>query len=166
MKHSLDEIEIDVEGLVALFLNSHRIFVYGAGRSGLVAKAFAIRLAHLGFQTFVIGESICAPVQQKDLVIIVSGSGETIPSVMTAEIAERIGAKLLVVTGKKNGPLNNLADMAILFPQINDDKKRECAPLGTVFEATAWIFLDSIIAVLMKETGENESTMSARHSTL
>ena len=54
----------DVEKVKELFFKSNRIFVYGAGRSGLVAKAFAIRLVHLGFQTFVIGETITGPVQK------------------------------------------------------------------------------------------------------
>ena len=82
----------DIDKVKELFFNSNRIFVYGAGRSGLVAKAFAIRLVHLGFQTFVIGETITAPVQKGDLVVIVSGSGETIPAVMTAEIAHNLEA--------------------------------------------------------------------------
>ena len=63
----------DIIKIKKLFFNSNHIFVYGAGRSGLVAKAFAIRLVHLGFQTFVIGETITQPVQKDDLVVIVSG---------------------------------------------------------------------------------------------
>ena len=74
----------EIDKVKDLFFNSNRIFVYGAGRSGLVAKAFAIRLVHLGFQTFVIGETITAPVQNGDLVVIVSGSGETIISLNPA----------------------------------------------------------------------------------
>jgi len=98
----LDSVSIDkIEKIKKLFFKSNRIFVYGAGRSGLVAKAFAIRLVHLGFETFVIGETITAPVQKGDLVIIVSGSGETIPAVMTADIAHKIGAKVVSITGKK-----------------------------------------------------------------
>ena len=87
-----------IEKICREFLRADRIFLYGAGRSGLVAKAFAIRLVHLGFQTYVIGETITPPVRKGDLVIVISGSGETIPSVMTAEIAKKIGAKLIAVT--------------------------------------------------------------------
>ncbi len=50
---SIDEKQI--EEICEVFLKTERIFLYGAGRSGLVAKAFAIRLVHLGFQTYVIG---------------------------------------------------------------------------------------------------------------
>ncbi|RLF30589.1 MAG: hypothetical protein DRJ99_02085, partial [Thermoplasmata archaeon] len=102
IKDILSEIsDEDIDNIKKFFLNADRIFVYGAGRSGLVAKAFAIRLVHLGFQTFVIGETITAPVRKGDLVVIVSGSGETIPSKMTAEIARNIGAKLVSITANK-----------------------------------------------------------------
>ncbi len=158
---------IDIEKIKELFFNSNRIFIYGAGRSGLVARAFAIRLVHLGFQTFVIGETITAPVQKGDLVIIVSGTGETIPAVMTAEIAHKIGAKLIAVTSNKKSRLSQLADISIMLSATCNDKERTgLAPLGTLFEASAWIFLDGIIAELMKLKGETEEKMRQRHATL
>ena len=85
LKNILNQVsQKDIDKVKKIFFDSDRIFVYGAGRSGLVAKAFAIRLFHLGFQTFVIGETISAPVQIGDMVIIVSGSGETIPASFTS----------------------------------------------------------------------------------
>ncbi|RLF37682.1 MAG: 6-phospho-3-hexuloisomerase, partial [Thermoplasmata archaeon] len=86
--------EEDITKLCKLLLKAKRIFVYGAGRSGLVAKAFAIRLVHLGFQAYVIGETITPPVRVGDLVLIISGSGETMPSVMTADIARDMKVKV------------------------------------------------------------------------
>ena len=49
----------------------------GAGRSGLVAKAFAMRLMHLGFTAYVVGETITPAMRPKDLLVIFSGSGRT-----------------------------------------------------------------------------------------
>jgi 3-hexulose-6-phosphate synthase/6-phospho-3-hexuloisomerase len=157
----------DIEKINRWFFNANRIFVYGAGRSGLVSKAFAIRLVHLGFQTFVIGETIGAPVKKGDLVCIVSGSGETIPAVMTAEIAKNLGARLVVVTGKKNSRITKFADIAIVLTADCTEKERKrFAPLGTLFEASAWILLDGIIAELMKNKKETEESMRSRHATL
>ena len=168
IKNILEEInDSDIEKISKLFFKAHRIFVYGAGRSGHVAKAFAIRLVHLGFQTFVIGETIGAPVKKDDMVFIVTGSGETIPSVMTAEITKNIGAKLVVVTGEKNSRITKFADVSIILSAgCNDNKRKRFAPLGTLFEASAWILLDSIIAELMKSKGETEKSMQSRHATL
>ncbi len=168
IKDILDEVtKKDIDKIIASFFEANRIFVYGAGRSGLVSKAFAIRLVHLGFQTFVIGETIGAPVKKGDLVFIVTGTGETIPAVMTAEIARNIGAKLVVVTEEKNSRITKFADIAIvLSAKCKDEERKQLAPLGTLFEASAWILLDSIISELMKSKGETEVSMRSRHATL
>src|SRR5690606_2731649 len=56
---------------------SRRIFVAGAGRSGLMMKAFAMRLMHLGLDVYVVGDTITRSIDQGDLLLIGSGSGET-----------------------------------------------------------------------------------------
>ena len=53
-------------------LNARRIYVMGAGRSGLVAKGFAMRLMHLGFQSYVVGETITPALQKGDVIVIFS----------------------------------------------------------------------------------------------
>ncbi|MBN1280081.1 MAG: SIS domain-containing protein [Candidatus Thermoplasmatota archaeon] len=156
-----------IEQIVTCFFKAHRIFVYGAGRSGLVSKAFAIRLVHLGFQTFVIGETIGAPVKKGDLVFIVSGSGETIPAVMTAEITKNIGANLIVLTGTDASRIITFADISVvLSADCSERERKQLAPLGTLFEASAWIFLDGLIAKLMEKKKETEESMRSRHATL
>ena len=157
----------DIKKVKVLFLKSRRIFVYGAGRSGLVAKAFAIRLVHLGFQTFVIGETITAPVKKGDLVVIISGSGETIPAVMTAEIAHKLGAHVVSITAKKKSEIAKYADITLFISTTcNDTKRKKYAPLGTLFEASVWIMLDGIIADLLDSKNETEEKMRSRHATL
>lgn len=157
----------DVNKVKRLFFTSRRIFVYGAGRSGLVAKAFAIRLVHLGFQTFVIGETITAPVKKGDLVIIISGSGETIPAVMSAEIAHELGANVVSITAKKKSEIAKYADVTLFISATcNDVERKRYAPLGTLFEASVWILLDGLIADLLDSKNETEEIMRSRHATL
>jgi 6-phospho 3-hexuloisomerase len=157
----------DIDNIKKLFLKSNRIFVYGAGRSGLVAKAFAIRLMHLGFQTFVIGETITAPVKKGDSVVIISGSGETIPAVMTADIAHDLGAKVISITGKRKSEIAKYADVTLyLSASCSDLERKRYAPLGTLFEASVWILLDGIIADLLESKNETEESMRRRHATL
>ncbi len=172
IQHKINDIlcqisQDDIDKVIQLFFNADRVFVYGAGRSGLVAKAFAIRLVHLGFQTFVIGETITAPVQKGDLAIIVSGSGETIPAVMTAEIARNIGAMVVSITGKKKSEIAKYADITLYIQAAcNDSERKRYAPLGTLFEASVWILLDGIIAHLLNSKSETEEIMRSRHATL
>jgi len=156
--------EKKIKDIIKLFFEANNIFVYGAGRSGLVAKAFAIRLVHLGFPTFVVGETITRPVKKGDLVILVSGSGETIPVAMTAEIARRLGAKIISITSNPDSHIARFADI----PVILKPKKKDAslAPLGTLFEISAWLFLDGLTAQLMAEKNEDEESMKERHATL
>ncbi len=66
-----------VQSFLRELSDARRVFVYGAGRSGMVARAFAVRLYHLGYTVYVIGETVAAPVQKGDVVVLISGSGET-----------------------------------------------------------------------------------------
>ena len=168
IKDILSKVSKDeIDKVKNFFLTSNRVFVYGAGRSGLVAKAFAIRLMHLGFQTFVIGETITAPVQQGDLVVIISGSGETIPAVMTAEIAQNLKASVVSITGKRKSDIARFADITIyISAACKDIERKKFAPLGTLFEASVWILLDGLIADLLESKHESEENMRSRHATL
>ncbi len=165
MQSMLSEIgEEKIEEIISYFFEANNIFVYGAGRSGLVGKAFAIRLVHLGFPTFVIGETITKPVKKGDLVVLISGSGETIPVAMTAEIARRLGAKIISITANPDSHIARFADVVVVLQPKRKDSN--LAPLGTLFEASAWLFLDAIIAELMARKGESEESMRRRHATL
>ena len=62
-------------------LQARRIYTIGAGRSGLVASACAMRLMHLRFETYAIGETILPHFlnerMEERFFIVFSGSGNT-----------------------------------------------------------------------------------------
>lgn len=165
---TVDALDRDLlDALLTALDNARRVFVYGTGRSGLVARGLGIRLAHLGYSTYVIGETITAPVQAKDLVVLVSGSGETYPVAMTAEIARTIGAQVAVLTGNRHSRVAQDAEIVVELKPPNDDGRQPIlAPLGTLFETTAWILLDGIVADLMERRQQTEEMMRQRHATL
>ena len=86
------------------------IFVTGAGRSGLAAKAFAMRLMHLGLSAYVVGETISPAIYEDDCIIAISGSGETNTIVSAAKIAKNRGSKVLAVTSYPESTLGKLSD--------------------------------------------------------
>lgn len=161
----LDVPKDRVDALLRSLEPAQRVFLYGRGRSGLVARAFAVRLMHLGFQTFVVGETITAPVHKNDVVILVSGSGQTYPVVMTAELGRKMGAKVVSVTANTESEIARLSHVVIpLMPPAGDHS--EYAPLGSLFETAAWLFFDGVVAMLKKQRGESEAAMRDRHATL
>ena len=166
-----------VTSLVNGIMGSHRIFLMGAGRSGLAARAFAMRLMHLGFNVYVVGETTTPAVQPDDLVIAVSGSGETPSIANLGTIAKKIGSKLAVITSNKDSTLGNNSDIVVIVPGrpkedivYEDYHERrmigypQLAPLGTIFEISALVFLDAVISELMVRTGASEAELKKRHT--
>lgn len=153
--------------LLDILQPARRVFLYGRGRSGFVARAFAVRLMHLGYQTYVVGETITAPVARNDVVILVSGSGTTYPVVMTAELGRRQGATVVSITAQPDSEIARLAHVVIpLTPPDGNGERAKLAPLGTLFETSAWLFFDAVVALLMQRLGETETSMRKRHATL
>ncbi len=156
----------NVNKLINEIINTkRRIFLMGAGRSGLEARAFAIRLMHLGFDVHVVGD-VTAPVPTKeDLVIIISGSGKTRSIIDIGTAIKGRGPKMAIITTNQDYSL--VLDMAIIIPvKIEDIDKdlRECfLPMGTLFEVVSHIFLDAIISELKYRTGTTEAKMKDRH---
>lgn len=176
--------DVQVNQLVELLVNglkdNRRIFVIGAGRSGLVVRAFAMRLMHLGFEVFVVGETITPAVTEKDILIAISGSGRTKLVVESSRIAKtNVGATLVVLTSYPDSPLAQLADLVVEIrgrtkvTEQNDYIQRQIkgehsplTPLGTLFESTVSAFLDGLITELMEKTGKEEKDLQERHAVI
>lgn len=165
---TLDALDAkSLEAFLAALEPARRVFLYGRGRSGFVARAFAVRLMHLGYSTFVIGETITAPVQENDVVVCVSGSGTTYPVVMTAELGRKQGARVVAVTANPDSEVARLAHVVVALDTARGNgEKARLAPLGTLFETSCWLFFDAIVALLMERLGEDEASMARRHATL
>ncbi len=174
----LDEESIDK--FEDIIIESKNIFVTGAGRSGLAAKAFAMRLMHLGLSAYVVGETISPAIYADDCIIAISGSGETNTIVSAAKIAKKRGSKVLALTSYPESTLGQLADCYVLVKgrtkkEVDDENymKRQIygnytslTPLGTAFELTTLVFLDAIVSELMEKMHQTESDLKARHTVL
>lgn len=150
-------------------LSAKRIYLAGAGRSGLVARAFAQRLMHLGFESYVIGETITPAFGPEDVLVAFSGSGETRSVVDACETAREIGGKICLVTSTTDSRIGRMADCIV---EIGNNRLKDAdipqdfeirqltgqyrsvsgsfAPLGTLFETAALVFSDAIVSALME----------------
>ena len=172
--------ENDVEDFENIIIEAKNVFVTGAGRSGLAAKAFAMRLMHLGLSAYVVGETISPAIYEDDCIIAISGSGETNTIVSAVKIAKKRGSKVLAVTSYPESTLGQLADTCLLVKgrtkkEVDDENymKRQIygnytslTPLGTAFELTTLVFLDAIVSELMEKMHQTESDLKARHTVL
>jgi len=174
-----EQVEKMIDMLIYAQAANRSIFVVGAGRSGLIAKAFAMRLMHLGFHVYVIGETITPAAGKGDVLVAISGSGRTGIVVTVAQVAKQVGVKVVAVTSHPDSPLGKLSDHVVFVPgrtKISDETDyfsrqilgihEPLAPLGTLFEIAAMVFLESIVTELMHRLGKTEEDLRARHATI
>jgi len=178
---NLEEVidKLDREAITAMLqktIDGNHIFVMGAGRSRLVAKAFAMRLMQLGLSVYVVGETTTPAVLPSDVMIAISRSGETRNIADLGKLAKDIGSTLITITSKKDSALGRISDIAVIIPNKTKNDPNEAdylerhmrgdykkmLPLGTSFEITTLIFLDSVIGQLIMLTGASEAELKSR----
>ncbi len=154
----------EIQKAVECFTTANKLFVYGVGRSGLAARAFAMRMVQLGLECYFIGETITPVVEEGDAVLIVSNTGSTMSAIQVANIARRVGAKVVTVTGHRTSKLSHASNVVLCISDNHDAMRPRLAPLGTLFEAACTVLLDGVVAQVMERLGQTEADMRARHA--
>ena len=152
--------------LLALVEGAGRTFIGGAGRSLLVSRFFAMRLVHSGFNVSMIGEVVTPAIKEGDLLILVSGSGGTETLLPFVKKAKSVGAKLAVVSMKAKSAMADVADLTIQIGNDNSFPLTSGMPMGSQFELSTLVFLESAIADLIAAKGLTEEGMRAIHANL
>lgn len=173
----------EVERLIQLLLDAKdkKIFIVGMGRSGFVARAFALRLMNLGFNVYFLGETITPAAEKGDILIAISGTGATKMVLTASSAAREIGATVIALTSFSESPLGQMADLIVSikgrtktgWPKEEDYLARQIigereplTPLGSVFENNSMVFLDSLVVELMHRMGRTEADLKRRHATI
>jgi 6-phospho-3-hexuloisomerase len=184
IKNSIENLNMkEVERLIELLLEAKdkKIFIVGMGRSGFVARAFALRLMNLGFNVYFLGETITPAAEKGDLLIAISGTGATKIVLTASTAAKEIGATVIAFTSFSESPLGQAADHTVTikgrtkagWPKEEDYLARQLigereplTPLGSVFENNCMVFLDSLVVELMHRLGRTEEDLKRRHATI
>lgn len=160
----------DAERFAELVAAAGSVFVAGAGRSGLMGKAFAMRLMHMGLQAYVVGETVTPGIGEGDLLVLGSGSGETGSLIGMANKAAALGAQVGVVTVKPESTLGALADVTVQLSAVakeqNSGHRGTIQPMASLFEQSLLLFYDAVILKLMEIKGLDSGTMYGSHANL
>ena len=150
------------------------IFLVGAGRSGFVAKAFAMRLMHLGYYVYVVGETITPWINDGDIIITVSKSGKSNSITEIIGDSELDNVKFLSICCSEDCELAGISDAKIIIeslPQKCIDLEDDLGPLelilmGCAFEISAFIILDALVCELMQNLNLREKDLKDYHDVL
>ena len=155
--------------IIPLIQSAERIFVAGAGRSGLALRSAAMRLMHFGLNVFVAGETTTPAIRKGDLLIAASGSGTTSTIVKAAEKTVAAGGQVVALSTTTDSPLANLAALVLILPaaQKQDHGKTISAQYaGSLFEQSVLLFSDAVFQTLWGIDNEPAEEMWKRHANL
>ena len=152
--------------LTQLLDGAKRIYIAGAGRSKLVGNFFAMRLVNGGYDVSVVGEIVTPSIKDGDLLIIISGSGETEQLIAFTKSAKKVGAKIVLISAKGESTIGDMADGVFQIGKNELYGKVLGMPMGTVFELSTLVFLEATISHIIHEKGIPEEIMRERHANL
>ncbi|MFH5879275.1 6-phospho-3-hexuloisomerase [Arthrobacter sp. NA-172] len=146
-----------------------RIFVAGAGRSGLVLRMAAMRLMHLGFDVHIAGDATTPAIRSGDLLLLASGSGTTSGVVRAAETAAKTGARIAAYTTNATSPLAELADVVVIIPAAQKTDHGSTVSRqysGSLFEQVLFLAAEAVFQTLWDNDATPAEELWLRHANL
>lgn len=159
----------ELAGLAGHLSQGGRVFVAGAGRSGLVLRMAAMRLMHLGLTVHVAGDTTTPAISSSDLLLVASGSGTTSGVVKSAETAAKAGARIAAFTTNPDSPLAGLADALVIIPAAQKTDHGSSVTRqysGSLFEQVLFLATEAIFQSLWDNTDVPAEELWLRHANL
>ena len=164
--------EKQLKDLETRIRQADKIFVAGAGRSLMMIRGLAMRLMHMGFRSYVVGETVTPAIEPGDLLIIASGSGSTGTLTVIAEKCKKIGAELALITTMPDYPIGKLADCIVevkaATTKSDANTRKTFQPGANTFEQSVLLIGDAIFIDIISDGNleEKNEILMKRHANL
>lgn len=162
--------ENDIYKFIDILLNAEQVFFVGVGRVKLSLEAFAKRMYHLGINSHVVGDINEPAMTNKDLLIVGSGSGESLIPVAIANKAKNLGGKIIHIGSNKNSSLKDITDLMIRIPVQTklylEDEIVSKQPMSSLFEQSILLFADIVAYMIIKERNIDIKNLWNNHANL
>ncbi len=140
LKTAKEVINLEISGLVRLKKNLNnsfniavneiakcqsKVILCGVGKSGLIANKIAATFSSVGTPAFFLSASNSShgdlgSITKKDILILISYSGETNELKNIIQFANRNKVLLIGIVSKKDSTLYNASDIKLLTPQVKE----------------------------------------------
>ena len=167
----IDRIEpAQVEALIVALDGAKRVALHGVGREGLMMKALAMRLHHMGLDAHVVGDMTTPPIGAGDMLLVSAGPGAFSTVAALMDVARRAGATTACFTAQPAGAVPSEADLVVVLPaqtMANDTAgPTSFLPMGSLYEGAQFLFYEYLILLLAEHKGVAPARMRARHTNL
>jgi 6-phospho-3-hexuloisomerase len=144
--------EAGADGVLTEIDSAKRIFLLGAGRSGL-----ALRM------------TTTPAIAEGDLLITASGSGTTAGIVRSAATAREVGARIVALSTTASSPLADLSDRVLVIPaaaKLDRSGTASAQYAGSLFEQAVVLVGDALFHALWQRSGARADELWPRHANL
>ena len=142
------------EALVNAVLAAEKVYFYGVGRVFLSLQSICKRMAHMGIIAHCVGEITEPAITSRDLLIIDSGSGESICPKAIAQKAKNLGARLAWIGSNDESTIAGLSDIQVRIPvqtKLNrSDELHSQQPMTSLFEQCLLLYGDALAMEIMQ----------------
>ena len=157
------------DALIEELRTARRIALHALGREGLMMRALAMRLFHLGLPVHVVGDMTTPPLLAGDLLVTSAGPGALETTAALMRIVRQAGGRVVLLTAEPAAALAPLADRVVLIPartMARPSSDPSPFTMGSAFEAIQFMFSEYLVSQLADRLGESEDAMRARHTNL
>ena len=165
--HAVDPAAL--EAACTMIAGAGRIVLYGCGREGLMLRALAMRLHHLGLSVAMQGDMAAPPLGPGDLFLCSAGPGDLATVTALMQVAQDAGATVLMVTAEPDAVAPRRADRLLVIPaqtMAGDQAGASVLPMGSLYEAAMFLVFEIMVLRLAEILGETPATMRARHTNM
>lgn len=160
----------EVDRLIEELDRAETVFCAAHGRSGYILRCFCMRLMQLGYSAFFAGETVSPRIGKGDLLVVLSGSGQTPLTREWIRIARQQGGASFGIIGVEDSPIGRAVDHKLSVPAgsrlESSGQSDSIQPPGSLFEQAAFTLLEAIVLALYQRQGSDPKAISDRHTNL
>ncbi|XBS70694.1 sugar isomerase [Acerihabitans sp. KWT182] len=159
--------ESEINQLMEEICQAKTIQLYAMGRMQLSVRAFAMRLKHMGFDSYIVYDTTTPCIGPGDLLI--GHCAVTNVELNVIKLAKEAGARIALLTAHPENEHGGYADVTVCVPgQIfgGDKEVASVQPMSSLLEQSLFLFVDIITMLLIEKTGISLDEMKTRHTNL
>ena len=159
-----------VEDFIQEILDAETIFFSAQGRAGFILRCFCMRLMHLGYRVYFCGETVTPAITRNDLLVVLSGSGETPSTLEAVKSAKKYDATAFGILGNPESRIASRVDKSLYLPGTTklcrDVEPDSLQTAGSLFEQSAFLFLEAVVLKLYQTRKKDVGSVSSRHAVI
>jgi len=159
-----------VDHFVQSLRGARAVFFSAQGRAGYVLRSFCMRLMHLGYQVYFCGDTNTPAVAREDLLVVLSGSGETSWTIEAVKSAKRYQARTYGILGNLDSTLGRLVDRSLhvsgTTKLVREGEPPSLQMAGSLFEQSAFFLLEAVVLSLWQEKEGEMGDLLSRHAVI